>query len=448
MHVRRTLLLALSGVLAASAVQAQSAQRTERIGYVVAVVGDSIITNIDLQEGLTSYLEQSGATLPADSARLRELQLDVLEGLIDQSLILQAAARDTTLRVSAADVERSVDGQVRQITQNLGGEVALTQALEGRNMTMQSYRTLLTERFRTQMLSQRYVMSVSRERKPPPVSEEEIREFFEANRASVGRLPRSINFRQVVLPVQASDSVRLALRARADSLVALAREGQDFAELARRNSQDPSSAAQGGELGFFRIGDMVPAFEQAVFSPIARTGEIIGPVETEFGLHIIRLERIRGSERSARHILLRPAITEEDSERAQQRAEEVAAAVRAGADVDSLARLHAVTDVPVRVGPMPVDSLAPEYTTELATAQEGDVVGPFAAGRDGPTPRWVVLRVTSVQPEREATLDDLRSYIQQRIAETKQTEEIIRDLRRQSYVEVRLGQDPGGGGAL
>jgi peptidyl-prolyl cis-trans isomerase SurA len=298
------------------------------------------------------------------------------------------------------------------------------------------------------MLSQRYVMSVSRERKPPPVSEEEIREFFEANRASVGRLPRSINFRQVVLPVQASDSVRLALRARADSLVALAREGQDFAELARRNSQDPSSAAQGGELGFFRIGDMVPAFEQAVFSPIARTGEIIGPVETEFGLHIIRLERIRGSERSARHILLRPAITEEDSERAQQRAEEVAAAVRAGADVDSLARLHAVTDVPVRVGPMPVDSLAPEYTTELATAQEGDVVGPFAADRDGPTPRWVVLRVTSVQPEREATLDDLRSYIQQRIAETKQTEEIIRDLRRQSYVEVRLGQDPGGGGAL
>lgn len=82
-------------------------------------------------------------------------------------------------------------------------------------------------------------------------------------------------------------------RARADELYAqLKKNPKDFAELAKKNSQDPGSAANGGDLGYFERGAMVKAFDDAVFS--MKAGEISAPVESEFGYHIIRLTAVRG----------------------------------------------------------------------------------------------------------------------------------------------------------
>lgn len=67
-----------------------------------------------------------------------------------------------------------------------------------------------------------------------------------------------------------------------------------FADLAKQYSKDPGSAASGGDLGWFTKGMMVPAFDQAVFS--AKKGEIVGPVKTEFGYHIIYITDVRGNQ--------------------------------------------------------------------------------------------------------------------------------------------------------
>ncbi|MBY0269312.1 MAG: SurA N-terminal domain-containing protein [Burkholderiales bacterium] len=82
-------------------------------------------------------------------------------------------------------------------------------------------------------------------------------------------------------------------RARAEELYAqLKKNPRDFAELAKKYSQDPGSATNGGDLGFFERGAMVKAFDDAVFS--MKAGEISAPVESEFGYHIIRLTAVRG----------------------------------------------------------------------------------------------------------------------------------------------------------
>ncbi len=73
----------------------------------------------------------------------------------------------------------------------------------------------------------------------------------------------------------------------ADELIAALNEGADFADLAREYSADPGSGQRGGDLGWFGRGRMVPTFEQAAFG--ARVGEIVGPVESQFGLHIIQV---------------------------------------------------------------------------------------------------------------------------------------------------------------
>ncbi len=75
-----------------------------------------------------------------------------------------------------------------------------------------------------------------------------------------------------------------------------------FAELAKKYSQDTGSAGQGGDLGFFGKGAMVKPFEDAAFS--MKVGEIRGPVESDFGYHIIKLTEIKEAERKASHILL------------------------------------------------------------------------------------------------------------------------------------------------
>ena len=100
------------------------------------------------------------------------------------------------------------------------------------------------------------------------------------------------------------------------------KKGADFAELAEIYSDDPGSAAKGGDLGFFSRGSMVKPFEEAAFS--AKIGDIVGPVQTNFGLHIIKIEDKKiedGNEQvKARHILLKFNASRETQETARDNA--------------------------------------------------------------------------------------------------------------------------------
>jgi hypothetical protein len=99
----------------------------------------------------------------------------------------------------------------------------------------------------------------------------------------------------IAVKPDASDADKAAAKAKADALVAqLKKNPAQFAELAKQNSQDPGSAPQGGDLGLFaRDGSMVKPFEDAAFS--AKQGDIVGPVQTDFGWHIIRVTGVKAA---------------------------------------------------------------------------------------------------------------------------------------------------------
>jgi peptidyl-prolyl cis-trans isomerase D len=91
---------------------------------------------------------------------------------------------------------------------------------------------------------------------------------------------------------EAPEAEKQAARTKAEALAEQVRKAPArFAEIARKESQDPGSAAQGGDLGFFARGSMVKPFEDAVFA--AKKGDIVGPVASEFGFHVIRVTEIR-----------------------------------------------------------------------------------------------------------------------------------------------------------
>lgn len=117
------------------------------------------------------------------------------------------------------------------------------------------------------------------------ITEDELRRIFEEEQPNAEVRARHILFR---LPTDASPQVRDSVVARAQQVVQEARAGADFAELAAQYTEEPGGGERGGDLGYFGPNQMVQPFEEAAFR--LQPGEISEPVETPFGIHVIKLE--------------------------------------------------------------------------------------------------------------------------------------------------------------
>lgn len=437
---RHKILLTALLLVPAGALEAQSPPDTVRWTGIVAVVGDSIVTDLDLQESLQLWMsEQQQQPPPEGTPEFDQLMEVLLEDRITTLLLVQAALRDTTVIVPEADIALIVDQQIDTVRALYRTQAEFEEALRGVNLTPETYRENMTASIRRTQLARAYITKVQQDRRPPPVSDAEIREFFAEQGDQVPTIPPSVIFEQIVIPVEASDSAQQVAQAKADSILTAINDGEDFAEMARRFSED-GSAQFGGDLGWFRPGQMVPEFERATFDPLMRAGTVTGPVKTVFGFHLIKLDRIRGNERSARHILIRPVITDADSVRTRALADDIASQWSGGGSFDALRRAHGDRDELPRLGPIPLDSLSGGYEA-LQGANEGQVVGPFMIGQERGTPKYVLARVSEVTEARLATVDDYRAQIQNILATRKLNEEIVAELRRRTHIEIRR---PGG----
>lgn len=126
------------------------------------------------------------------------------------------------------------------------------------------------------------------------VSEDEIAAHYEAHRDEYDE-PEQVRARHILFRMDstAGEETRAEVRARAEAALARLAAGEDFAALAVELSEDSSNAPQGGELGFFPRGRMVPEFEDAAFG--LEAGQNSDLVETQFGIHIVRVEEKRAA---------------------------------------------------------------------------------------------------------------------------------------------------------
>jgi len=127
------------------------------------------------------------------------------------------------------------------------------------------------------------------------VSEESLQQRYEAQQINF-RTPEQRQARHILLEVaaDADSETEAAVRSAAEALLARLKQGEDFATLAAEASQDPGSAEQGGDLGWFGRGVMDPAFEETTFA--LQPGELSEPVRSSFGYHLIELQGVRGGE--------------------------------------------------------------------------------------------------------------------------------------------------------
>jgi peptidyl-prolyl cis-trans isomerase SurA len=343
--------------------------------------------------------------------------------------------------------DQEVLDQVEQTYQNVRKQFRSEnefrdQIRQARFGSVEEWRRWLADQQRRELYAQRLIESQRQKGKlrPIPPTEAQMREFWEQNRAQQPRRPATVSFRQIIIkPVPDSAAKRIAYE-RAESLVVELRRGADFAAAARRFSGDSASAAQGGELGWFRRGVMVKEFEDIAFR--IRPGEISPTVETSFGFHIIKVERTQPAEILARHILIVPDISAGQITLARRLADSLHAVLSrsgtTGTSFDSLAKIHADPLEPKLAEDAPLTELPPEYQQIVSSDTTLGLKPVIAEGANTRRPKFVVLEVTSRHDAGDLTFEDVKLRIRQSLSDQLAIRHFIDQLKRQTYIDIRL----------
>lgn len=208
---------------------------------------------------------------------------------------------------------------------------------------------------------------------------------------------------------------------KAEDLLAQLRAGGDFAKLAESNSEDPGSKTKGGDLGWIKKGMMVPRFEEAVFG--LKAGEIAGPVETEFGWHLIRLDELKAAatrpfdDQTVQTELLEAYRTREADRRFQELSAKLEQLAFEKPDLAAVAQELGLTvqntDWFARAGGAGIAALDPvkqaAFSPEVLT--DGENSKPLTASPDS----VVVIRKSEYEPARQKPLDEVRDAVREAV---------------------------------
>ena len=241
---------------------------------VIARVNGEDVKKSDLDRMIKTMEQQAGQQVPAD--RRDEIYRGAIDRLVTYTLLKQESR---SRGVKVADAE--IDAKMQELRKQFPTPEAYKQALTTRGMTEESLRNDA----RTD-LSVNKVMDSAVSQVPGP-SDAEAKDFYDKNPDKF-KQDEQVRASHILVRVDPNADTKTKARAKGeiDSVLKQLKSGGDFAKLAQQHSQDPS-AAQGGDLGYFGKGQMVPEFEKTAFSlPV---GQVSGVVTTQFGYHVIKV---------------------------------------------------------------------------------------------------------------------------------------------------------------
>jgi peptidyl-prolyl cis-trans isomerase SurA len=407
------------------------------IDRVVAIVGDQPVLWTDVLTAINQRRAQ-GMQLPPDSAGQATLARTVLNELLDEEILVQKS-KEMKLEVTDADIIAAADRQIKSVRAQFKSDEEYRAELRNAGLgSPEDYRKSLIEQYRRQQLQQKAFAELRKRAKPVNVTEEEVTAAFERSRAALQRRPATVTFRQIIVAPKASAPAKAKAKARADSLLAELKKGGDFELIAKRESMDPGTKQLGGDLGWNRRGSgLVPEFERMMF---ALPPGVLSPViETTFGYHIIRVDRVQSAEVKARHILIAPAIDSVDVLAARAEADSVAAQWRRGVSYDSLAaKHHDPTEEKGVLQPFPRDSLPASYQAAVTGAKADAITNPFQLANPRGASKFAVLQIVTATEAGEYDPAEIREQIRAQLAEERSIRQLLDELRKQTYVSIRM----------
>lgn len=361
---------------------------------VVAIVGDQSIYLSEIREAM-----EVAAGLPNAPAEARAEQ--ILNQLVDDKILLWRAKVETLI-VTEAEVNARVEQQIATATKQAGGDAQFTKLLKERmNLSLSQYRTRAGRMMREQMLKQRLQDAHVGRAEP---TREEVMSFYAEYKDSLPVLPDQVKVSQIILRIKASAEREAKAKAEAEALIERLRKGESFETLARENSQDPTAAANGGDIGFFKRGELDPAYERVALA--LETGRYTNiPVRSRFGWHVVELSATRDQEFRTRHILRALLPTRSDSDATSALADSIRRMANAGADFQAFARQYSDEKASASFGGIlgwfSEKDLQEPYKGMLAKIPTGRVGEPIPTGDS-----YVLLRVDQRVASRQMSPDE------------------------------------------
>lgn len=409
----------------------------ELVDRIVAIVGDTAILMSEVREKVFQMRAQ-GMEMPTDPAGQDSLAFATLEGMVEEMMIVQQA-EFAGITVTEDELDAEVDKRFEEIRSRFGSDEEMLQRVEDSGQNMFQFRRMIRSQARKDMVGQRYIGTQMGAMLSVRVTEQQIVDEFNARAAGATR-PATVDLVQVTIDPKPSEAARDSALEEAVTARDEIREGEDFEVAARRYSDDVGTRADGGDLGWIRRSEVDPAFGAAAWA--VRTGIAIGPVESRFGFHIIKVENVRGGERHVRHVLVRPYISPEQIEEAQKLAAAVADSMRSGEDATVMAERYGTDPEDSRIDNARMDrisgALGAEFAEALRGAQTGDVVGPVEISGRGGTASFIVIKVMRYRPEGVYELDEVRDQIRDQLMQQGQYEALLDQLKQEVYVRMLI----------
>jgi peptidyl-prolyl cis-trans isomerase D len=275
------------------------------------------------------------------------------------------------------------------------------------------------------------------------ITDAELQKQYQDNLDSY-RVPERVDVRHILIKTQGKPKDQWPrLKTKADTILKQLQQGGDFAQLAKKNSEDPGSAEKGGELGWITKGQTVPNFEKAAFS--LKPGELSGVVETEYGYHIIEAEK-----KEAGHVkpfdevkpqLLTEAQKDAATANLKKAVDDARAAVAKNpAQAQEIAQKYHLQSFKLNNiasgEPLPQVGTQPEVTSAIFTTSKGSVSNVVNLDNQGKAAFGVV---TNVVPAHPAQYADVQKEVLQKYTAAESTR-LAQGAAKNAAAQARKGE--------
>ena len=415
------------------------------IDEVVWVVGDEAIYKSEVEEARKEAL-------------MRDVQWEgdpyciIPEQLAVNKLFLNQAEIDS-IYATDEDVSQEVEYYFKELVNRAGSEEKLVEYYDG--MTIDQIRERLYETRR-----QEYVISRVRSKivSGVKVTPGEVRRYLRDLPADeIPTIPNQVEVQiltqEPVIPQEEIDEVKSELRNYIDRVQA----GEtSFSTLARLYSEDPGTARNGGDCGFFGRGEMVPEFSAVAFN-MTDPNKISKIVETEYGFHIIQFVERLGDRVRVRHILRKPRIPMESVRNCLARLDTIAEDIRVGnhsfefcvaaysedKDTRNNSGLMCFSPQPGTViSKYEMENLPPEVARVVDRMHVGEISDPFTMQLSNGKTICAIVKLKSKINAHKANMADDYEILYDQVSEIRQQEALekwVREKQRTTYVRISEG---------
>lgn len=429
-----------------SALCLETSAQNNVIDEIVWVVGDEAIYKSEVEETRREGLKH-GVQWDGDPYCVIPEQLAV------NKLFLNQAELDSIF-VTDDDVAAQVDYDMKELLDDFGSEEKVEEYYDG--MTMEQIRSRITENRR-----QGYTVNEVRKKimSKVKVTPAEVRRYVKDMPADeIPTIPTQFEVQiltqEPVIPQEEIDAVKTELR----SYIDRAQSGEiSFSTLARLYSEDPGSARNGGDLGFFGRGEMVPEFSTVAFN-MTDPNKISKIVETEYGYHILQFVERLGDRVRVRHILRKPRIPMESVNNCLARLDTIANDIRTGnhtfefcvaaysQDKDTRNNnglmSHSVQPGAPGVSKYTLDELPPDIARVVNRMHVGEISDPFAVQlTNGKTICAIVKLKNKINGHKANMSEDYETLFEMvsAIRQQEALEKWVREKQRTTYVRISEG---------